>query len=203
MKLNVREELKAKKQAYVQDEILAAAADLFAKTGVRAVTIDDIASSLGYTKSVVYYYFKNKNQVLWEIFQRIHEVWLEDMAAIMERDLPPDQLLGALIRQHTLNVIERKAWTAIYNRDQSELTEEQQSIITKKKREYDQFFKVAYAKGVETGLFRDFPPYLMVSSIIGMGNLAHAWYKSNGPLTPEQVANHYVDIILNGCRTQP
>lgn len=72
MNTNLREELKARKQAYVQDEIIAAAARLFAERGIRAVTIDDIASSLGYTKSVVYYYFKNKNQVLWEIFNRIH-----------------------------------------------------------------------------------------------------------------------------------
>ncbi len=49
---------KAKKQAYVQDEITAVASELFAKRGYRSVTIDDIAAELGYTKSVVYYHFK-------------------------------------------------------------------------------------------------------------------------------------------------
>ena len=46
MKRSPRAELKAKKQAYVQDEIVAAAAKLFAERGYRAVTIDDIGSSL-------------------------------------------------------------------------------------------------------------------------------------------------------------
>jgi hypothetical protein len=45
LKISPRAELKAKKQAYVQDEILAAAAKLFAERGFRAVTIDDIGSS--------------------------------------------------------------------------------------------------------------------------------------------------------------
>lgn len=47
---SLRDQLKAKKQAFVKDEIIAAAARLFAERGVRAVTIDDIATSLGYTK---------------------------------------------------------------------------------------------------------------------------------------------------------
>ncbi len=200
MKLKVREELKLKKQAYVQEEILTSAADLFAETGIRAVTIDDIASSLGYTKSVVYYYFKNKNQVLWEIFQRIHEAWSQDMTSIMESNLPPPELLGAMIRQHALNVMGRKAWTAIYFRDQGELSADQQKIIVKRKREYDQLFKSAYTKGVEAGIFRDVPPYLIVSGIIGMCNFTHAWFKEGGGLLPDQIADHYVEIILNGCR---
>ena len=41
MTTNLREELKAKKQAYVQDEIISAAARLFAERGIRAVTIED------------------------------------------------------------------------------------------------------------------------------------------------------------------
>lgn len=64
LKLSPRAELKARKQAYVQDEILASAAKLFAERGYRAVTIDDIGSSLDYTKSVVYYYFESKNEIL-------------------------------------------------------------------------------------------------------------------------------------------
>lgn len=200
MKLKVREELKLKKQAYVQEEILTAAATLFAETGVRAVTIDDIASRLGYTKSVVYYYFKNKNQVLWEIFERIHEAWSQDMTSIMETNLPPAELLAAMIRQHALNVMERKAWTAIYFRDQAELTVDQQKIIVKRKREYDQFFKTAYMKGVEEGIFRDIPPHVIVSGIIGMANFTHNWFKEGGTLSPDEIAGHYVEIILNGCR---
>ncbi|WP_164772117.1 TetR/AcrR family transcriptional regulator, partial [Mesorhizobium sp. M2C.T.Ca.TU.002.02.1.1] len=157
MNLTLREELKAKKQAYVQDEILATAAKLFADGGIRGVTIDDIASSLGYTKSVVYYYFKNKNQVLWEIFNKIHDAWWADMESLVKTDDPPDVILASMIRKHALNVMDRAAWSAIYFRDQGELTDAQQKVITKRKREYDQLFKQVYQKGVEQGIFRDIP----------------------------------------------
>ncbi|WP_028710711.1 TetR/AcrR family transcriptional regulator [Paracoccus pantotrophus] len=200
MASNLREELKARKQAYVQEEILATAARLFAESGIRAVTIDDIASSLGYTKSVVYYYFKNKNQVLWEIFNRIHEEWWQDMVAIAEQDLPPDQLLAAMVRKHALNVMDRTEWTAIYFRDQSELTDAQQAQVTERKRDFDKLFRQVYEQGVASGAFRNIPPYLIVSGIIGMCNATHAWFKKSGPLTPAAIADHYASLVLDGCR---
>jgi TetR/AcrR family transcriptional regulator, cholesterol catabolism regulator len=200
VKTNLREELKAKKQAYVQDEIIAAAAHLFAESGIRAVTIDDIAASLGYTKSVVYYYFKNKNQVLWEIFNRIHEAWLADMQAIVQQDIPPDQKLSALIRQHALNVMDRTEWTAIYFRDQSELTEAQQTTVSERKRTFDRNFRDTYAAGVASGLFKDIPPAIVASGIIGMCNQTHLWYKKGKGLSASEIADHFTNMIIDGCR---
>lgn len=200
MNVNLREELKAKKQAYVQDEIIAAAARLFAERGIRAVTIDDIAASLGYTKSVVYYYFKNKNQVLWEIFNRIHAVWLADMQAIIQKDVPPDQKLTELVRQHALNVMDRTEWTAIYFRDQSELTEEQQVTVSERKRTFDRFFRDTYAAGVSAGMFKDIPPMIVTSGIIGMCNQTHAWFKKDKGLSAAEIADYYTTLILQGCR---
>jgi len=202
MSTNLREELKAKKQAYVQDEIIAAAARLFAERGIRAVTIDDIASSLGYTKSVVYYYFKNKNQVLWEIFNRIHETWAAEMKAIVEQDIAPDKKLAALIRQHALNVMDRTEWTAIYFRDQSELTEAQQATVAERKRLFDRNFRTTYSAGVAAGLFKDIPPAAVVSGIIGMCNQTHFWFKKGKGLSASQIADYYTDIIIDGCRAQ-
>lgn len=200
MTATLREELKAKKQAYVKDEIIAASARLFAEGGIRAVTIDDIASSLGYTKSVVYYYFKNKNQVLWEIFNRIHETWLADMQAIVEQDIPPDEKLAALIRQHALNVMDRTEWTAIYFRDQSELTEAQQKTVSGRKRTFDKNFRDTYSAGVKAGIFKDITPGVVTSGIIGMCNQTHVWFKKEKGLSATEIADHYTDLIMTGCR---
>jgi TetR/AcrR family transcriptional regulator, cholesterol catabolism regulator len=200
MDTNLREKLKARKQAYVQDEVISAAARLFAERGFRAVTIDDVAASLGYTKSVVYYYFKNKNQVLWEIFNRIHDAWWQDMKAIVDRDIAPDEKLAALIRQHALNVMNRTEWTAIFFRDQSELTEEQQKTVTERKRVFDRNFRDTYATGVTAGVFKDIPPTVVASGIVGMCNQTHLWFKPDRGLSAEQIADHFTDMILNGCR---
>jgi AcrR family transcriptional regulator len=157
---------------------------------------------LGYTKSVVYYYFKNKNQVLWEIFNRIHEAWLGRHAGHRgSRTSPPDQKLAALIRKHALNVMDRTEWTAIFFRDQSELTEAQQATVAERKRTFDRNFRDTYTAGVKAGMFKDIPAAVISSGIVGMCNQTHVWFKKGKGLSAADIADHFTSIILDGCRT--
>lgn len=199
MKEIIREELRAKKQAYVQEEITVAAAKLFASSGFRAVSIDEIAAQLGYTKSVVYYYFKSKNDVLWSIFEQINDAWAHDMDDITASGASPRDMLWAMVKKHALNVLERTSWTAIYFKEQGNLTVEQIKIVSKRKDVYNDRFKTVYKKGVEQGIFRDIPLPLIVGSIIGMCNWTHDWFKKEGPLTADAISTHFANIIVIGC----
>lgn len=52
-----------KKKDSISDSILEAAETLFQKWGIRKTTMDDIAQEAGKSKSLIYYYFKNKEAV--------------------------------------------------------------------------------------------------------------------------------------------
>ncbi|MES3710402.1 TetR/AcrR family transcriptional regulator [Pseudomonas putida] len=198
--VDLRDQLKQKKQAYVQDEILSSAATLFADKGFRAITINDVAASLGYTKSVVYYYFKNKNEILWQIFNRMHQCYEDTIVGILKEDLPTDETLKKILCQHALNVMQRKDWTAIYFRDESELEEPQRLLIRKRKREYDKMIEGVYQRGVDEGFFKPVPTHIAVSGFMGMCNWLHTWFDENGKMTAEQIAETYVDMMAGGYR---
>ncbi len=199
MARTVREELKARKQAYVQEEILNSAERLFAERGIRAVSIDDIANNLGYTKSVVYYYFKNKNQLLWEIFQRIHVAWDGEMEELYNRtDLAPADKLAAMARLYGINVLQNRAWTTIYFRDEGELTKEQQKLLYEWKQHFDSILKNVYLEGVEKGVFKSMPPYVVVGGIIGACNFLRVWFRDTGKMTIEEVSEANVALLLGG-----
>jgi len=198
LKLSPRAELKARKQAYVQEEILAVAARLFAERGYRAVTIDDIGASLDYTKSVVYYYFTSKNEILWQIFQRIYDTYYAGVSEIRARGLPPAEALALIIRKHELNVMEQRDWTAIYFREESELTDQQRKEIAKKKRGYDSMIEQVYEAGMNAGIFRRMPAHIAVSGLLGMCNWLYVWYKEQGAFSAEQIAGYCADLLANG-----
>jgi AcrR family transcriptional regulator len=198
MKIDRREQLKAKKQAYVQDEIIASAVVLFAERGFRAVTIDDVAANLGYTKSVVYYYFKSKNEILWQIFNRIYDSYFEMISSVVAKNLPPDLALRELLKGHALLVMERRDWTAIYNREESELDEKQLKLHVQRRREYDAVINGVYKDGVKKGVFRDIPPSVAVAGFLGMCNSLYRWYKEQGPISAPEIADYYVDILTSG-----
>jgi AcrR family transcriptional regulator len=198
VKPSPRAELKARKQAYVQDEILAAAARLFAERGYRAVTIDDIGSSLDYTKSVVYYYFTSKNEILWQIFQRIYDSYFAGVSEIRSRNLPPAEAMAQIIRRHALNVMERRDWTAIYFREESELTDQQRKENAKKKRQYDAMIEEVYEAGIAAGVFCGMPAHIAVSGLLGMCNWLYVWYKEQGAFSAEQIADYCAELLANG-----
>ncbi|MBC3492441.1 TetR/AcrR family transcriptional regulator [Pseudomonas taiwanensis] len=198
MNVDLRDQLKQKKQAYVQDEILSSAATLFAEKGFRAITITDVAARLGYTKSVVYYYFKNKNEILWQIFLRMHESYQETIDGILAQSLPPDESLRQILHNHALHVMKKKDWTAIYFRDESELEPDQRLDMRKRKRDYDRKIEVIYERGVEQKLFKDVPPHIAISGFMGMCNWLHMWFNDEGSLTAEQIADYYCDLMSGG-----
>jgi TetR/AcrR family transcriptional regulator, cholesterol catabolism regulator len=193
-----RQELKARKQAYVQEEILLSAVGLFARRGFRAVTIDEIASNLGYSKSVVYYYFKSKSEILWQVFARCFEDYFRMISAVTSLELGPRETLSNLIMEHAQHVMQRPEWNAIYYRDESELSEAQRRQMSMKKREYDAKLELIYADGVSKGEFKDIPPGIAVRAILGMCNSLYTWYKPEGALPAATIAEHYVSMLMDG-----
>lgn len=197
-----RERLKEQKQAFVQEEILRIATKQFAARGFRTVTIDDIAAELGFTKSVIYYYLHSKNELLWEIFTRIFDTYFESIREIADRPTEADDKLVGILRQHAMNVMTHSDWTAIYHREEGQLAERQQRQIVRKKREYDAIVEDVYREGVEQGIFRDIPPHIAVSALLGSCNWLYTWYNPSGSLSAEEIADHYAALLANGFRTR-
>ena len=195
---STRDILKARKQSQVQDEILRVSARLIAERGYRGVTIDEIATELGFTKSAIYYYFETKAQILWRIFESNYDGYMEMAAAVRDLRLPPREAMRRITRQHAMAVIERREWTAIYFHAENELTEDQRRIIRKRKRDYDAIIEEIFASGVREGVFKDIPPHIAVSGILGMCNWLHVWFNEKGRITPDEIADHYVKMLAGG-----
>ena len=197
----VRADIASRKQAFVREEILASATNLFAERGYRAVTIDDVAANLGYTKSVVYYYFKSKNEILWQIISQIFDGFLQKILAIRDQNLAPNPALSKMIRQHALSVMENPQWTSIFNKEEPELDPSQRRQVRRMKRDYDAVFESVYDAGVQQGKFQSIPSHVVVGGALGMCNWLSVWYDPKGSLSAEAIADHYASILLNGCST--
>ncbi len=200
VKATTRADITQKKQAFVREEILTSAINLFAERGYRAVTIDDIAANLGYTKSVVYYYYKSKNEILWQVFSRIFETFFNAIEDIRKQDLSCDVALARMVRQHALNVMQHRETTAIYNREESELDPQQKRQVSRMKRDYDTLFEAVFQSGVKKGLFCDIPTHVAVGGMLGMCNWLYVWYDPKGPLSPQQIADHFASLLSDGYR---
>jgi AcrR family transcriptional regulator len=190
--------IRERKFNLVHDEILRAASVLFAVRGYRAVTTNDIADQLGFTKSAMYYYFGNKYDILSTIFRESFGYYLKQARTIVAQSRGPQDILHDLTVQHALNALERREWTIIYFRDESELNERDRAHINKCRKEYAEFFTRAYADGVRTGAFRDFEPSMVVNGIIGACNSITVRHRNEDSASYRRFAEQVADLIARG-----
>ena len=76
-----------------KNQILDAAARVFASKGFHAATIKDIARDAGIADGTIYNYFDNKTTLLFAIFERMRDA-LQPAAPVA--DLQPDDVRGAI-----------------------------------------------------------------------------------------------------------
>src|SRR5579862_8375287 len=89
-----------KRERLTQKAIVAAAAELFARDGFGATSLDDIATVLGVTKGAFYYHVKNKEEILRLIYVMVLTASEEPLRKIVEADLAPAEKLRRAVEHH-------------------------------------------------------------------------------------------------------
>ena len=99
-----------------KEVILDTATDLFARKGFAGTSVREIVQRAGLTKPVLYYYFKNKEDVLLTILERAVRIQKELLADIKNRNGPVFERLIIFYRSVYQGVFENKPlFTLIHN----------------------------------------------------------------------------------------
>src|ERR687892_2886828 len=78
-------------------EILKSAAAAFRTRGYHATSVDDIAQTLRMTKGSLYYYFKNKEEILYVCHDHTLDLLLRALKDIQARGERPEAKLRAVV----------------------------------------------------------------------------------------------------------
>lgn len=189
-----------------KQKILDSAARLFAAKGFDGVSVREIAEASDVTKPVIYYYFKNKedlyDQLIIESFAQagaIHEKIYKSQGNIQEK-------LRRLMRAHFRFGIENPDIIKIlYDAIHNQITDHgfgPPTANTQKAEKEDKFHKVSdFIKvGQERGTFRgDIDPVKIGMIFVGAINMFILFQlHSKNDVISDKVADEVVDVILNG-----
>jgi AcrR family transcriptional regulator len=181
-------------------KILYAAGRLFWQKGYRATTVDDIARAGRINKATIYYYFKNKAFLLFEIVCGIMQEALANARPLLSSALRPREKLRVLILQHTKWILSLK-WPAMGQMERRNLPARLLSEYLVLRDEYEAIFKDIIEEGIRQSEFRRLDPQLCSRFILGLLNSFLDWYKPGGSLSPEAIAGQAYDFILQSIRT--
>ncbi len=119
-----------------REQILAAAAELFARHGFHGVGIDEIGAAVGVSGPALYRHFRSKDAMLGEMLTGISEVLLAGGQERRDRTADPAALLSELIAFHVDFALDNPALITVQERNLGNLTEPDRRRVRALQRRY-------------------------------------------------------------------
>ncbi|HEY1529740.1 MAG TPA: TetR/AcrR family transcriptional regulator [Galbitalea sp.] len=188
----------------IPEKLMRVSVELFAEHGYAQTSVQQIVDAAGVTKGALYHYFTSKDDLLFDIYDRLLSMQREHLDAIVARGLDPEQTIRLVCEDVIVTSIEGLADGAVFFRSQHMLSEKRQREVKKRRREYNDAFEAILGRGRETGVFRtDIPPAILIANFFSDVHYLAQWYSPGGSLTKQQVASELTDLYLAGLLTSP
>lgn len=180
-----------------RDAILKKAASLYAETGFLGTSIADLAQACAMTKSLLYYYFSSKEDILFEIMDN-HVGALKDMASAVPHGADATARLAALTHGFMELYRNASAEHKVLVNDLDKLPEERRAKIVASERALVDIVDEIVSE--LTGPLAPERKERRAATMIyfGMINWTHTWFTPEGGLTAAQLADLVTGIYLKG-----
>ena len=183
----------------IPEKLMRVSVELFAEYGYAQTSVQQIVDAAGVTKGALYHYFKSKDDLLFDIYDRLLSMQREHLEAIVARGLDPEQTIRLVCEDVIVTSIEGLADGAVFFRSQHMLSEKRQREVKQRRRAYNDAFEAILARGRADGGFRtDIPPAILIAHFFSDVHYLAQWYSPGGPLTKQQVASELTDLYLAG-----
>lgn len=195
--------MRRKRQAKIEEnnrlgQICTTAAEIICAKGYDATSLNDIADAVGLTKPGLYHYITGKESLLFTIMnygmQRLEEEVIEPARQIAD----PEQRLRTILVKHARLITERGKALTILVDEVAALTPAHRRAITKRKRAYYEFLRDTLKELQAEGKLRDVDVTVAAFCLFGMLLTLSRWYRPDGRLTSEQVAEEVAKIAFHG-----
>lgn len=182
-----------------RNAILSASARAFADTGFDGASMSQIALACGVSKALLYHYYTNKEQLLFDVI----EAHLEDLVAAareVERGNAPEDRLVRLCTVILEAYRDADAEHKVQINNLSRLPADKQDILKKMERDLVDVFAEALAEANPdlAANPRLLKPVTM--SLFGMLNWHYLWFRPTGPVSREDYAAIAARIVIAGSR---
>ena len=186
-----------------REKLLRIAIDLLSQKGYGDTSIRDIGAKAGVNTSNIYYYFKSKEEILFEIIRLASQDLIQMLREVEERVSDPVECLWEMLMANMiLFSLKRKKEIKIISSDRYWLRGEQREMIRKMQREiWDIYFK-KLKEIDEMGLLKDVDMTVANFCISNVVVGFHEWYREDGRLSGEEVAQNIGKFVLNAILDQ-
>ena len=161
--------------------------------------MQDVADACGMTKAGLYHHIATKEAMLLAIMHYGMDMF-EDMVLAKAGDIvdPVARLRECMARNIALVTQDASKEVTIILHEHSTLTGDAKAEINGRKKQYVQFLERTFEEAMAKGQIRKVDATLAAFSFLGTVLWTYKWYRSDGALSPDQLADGIGDLFFNG-----
>lgn len=193
-----RKELQAQKR----DAILRTAARLFRERGYEQTWLNDIADALHVTKPTLYYYVKNKEDILVQIQQSAIDQILGYLNELILTDEPGIEILRRVMLRYG-EWVTGEFGVCVVRLMTQEMSPRSRAQLRKGLRVTERTVMSVIERGMKDGSIRPGNPWVMATAMFGAFNWMAFWYdESRGGLSAADLSARYMDQVIHGIASE-
>ena len=180
-----------------REAVLHTAVRMFLERSYAHTSMNDVATQLNITKPALYHYFRNKEEILVEIY-RLGTDLIAEMLDGIEADKKPGldkvaDFLAAYIR-----IVSGDFGRAVIRLDDGELSKTARKLIRARKREIDHRLRAIIEGGVVDGSIAPCDAKIAGFILAGAVHWMASWYEPGGPMDVTAITQQYIRLLSKG-----
>ncbi len=193
---------KAEQREQKRQALLRVAARIFNKKGFHNTSLEEIAEELGVTKAALYYYVSGKDELLYECIKLTYETGRQARLLAEAHQGTALERFRIMYRHFMIGLMSTHgAYTT--SGDVLALPVEQQREFLEARRVFDRYSRRLLAEAVKEGSLRDVDVRIASNFFLGAINWILRWHTENETKSPEEIADIFLDLLLNGLLPKP
>jgi TetR/AcrR family transcriptional regulator, cholesterol catabolism regulator len=181
-----------------KDQIEKTATALFKTKGFSATSMRDLANALGIEAASIYSHIKSKEEILQRVCFKMAQEFFEALDAAESTGLTATERLQAAIVAHVQVLTKNTAASAVFLHEWRHLSEPFLGSYLAMRDKYEARFRDIIKSGIVAGEFTLPDEKFAVLTILSGLNWIHTWYKPDGKMTPQEIADNLSAMLLNG-----
>jgi AcrR family transcriptional regulator len=182
-------------------EILRRAADAFREHGFHAAGMREIATAAGMVPGNLYYYFRNKDDLLYFCQRQALSRLVAGARRIARSRGSGRARLAAILEAHVVCLLETTGGSAAHLEFRS-LPSARRTEIAAERDAYERLVRgVVKAGQDDLSLRRAVDRRLATLALLGAANSTVTWWRPDGRKTAREVARAFADVLVGGLAT--
>jgi AcrR family transcriptional regulator len=178
-------------------EVVEGAARVFAERGYDQTSVPELAEALGLAAGSLYHYFGGKEQLLRAICDQLMDPLLERAEDLLAEPRAPDEQLRALVRLWVGHVATHRDHMLVFQQERHVIEHGAQwEAVRDSRKAFERLVERLLGEAIDDGTAHG-DRRVLLSALLGMVNHTAQWYRPDGRLGVEALADGYVDLV---CR---